>query len=173
MSDSLAGRTGPKRKPRCLAAALGDVLKRRGMMLATAESCTGGLVGDTLTNVPGSSEWYLGGVVAYANALKSGLLGVTRETLRRSGAVSAQTAGEMARGVCDRLGADVGLAVSGIAGPGRGSPRKPVGLVYLAVCLAGKLRTKKCSFEGSRRAIKQAAAAEALSFCLGLARGGS
>jgi PncC family amidohydrolase len=121
-----------------------------------------------LTDVPGSSKWYLGGVVAYANAVKVGLLGVSGETLRRSGAVSAHTVREMARGICHELGSSVGLAVSGVAGPGGGTRRKPVGLVYLAVCCGGRVKTRKCSFVGNRRAIKRSAAKEALSLCLKL-----
>lgn len=117
-----------------LAAALSD----KGWKLATAESCTGGLIGGALTSVPGSSAWYLGGVVAYANEIKTDLLGVPPETLSRHGAVSPQTARAMAQGVLERTGADVAVSVTGIAGPTGGTPRKPVGLVYIGVARKGR-----------------------------------
>src|SRR5581483_9783961 len=107
--------------------------RARGFSLATAESCTGGLVAARLTSVPGSSDVVLGGVVAYANEVKRAELGVSEELLARHGAVSAEVAAAMAAGVRARLGADVGLAVTGVAGPAGGTPEKPVGLVYLHV----------------------------------------
>ena len=100
-------------------------------MLATAESCTGGMVAERLTSVPGSSDVLLGGIVAYANSVKVRELGVPTETLDRHGAVSAETAAAMAAGARERLGADVAVSVTGIAGPGGGSPEKPVGLVHI------------------------------------------
>lgn len=102
-----------------------------GRTLATAESCTGGLLGKLLTDLPGVSSVYLGGAVSYANSAKVTLLGVSPETLDRVGAVSEETAREMAAGIRERLGADVGISTTGIAGPGGGSPEKPVGLVYV------------------------------------------
>jgi competence/damage-inducible protein CinA-like protein len=104
-----------------------------GLTLATAESCTGGLVGARLTDVPGASDVYLGGVVAYANDVKAGALGVSEEVLSRYGAVSAEAARALAHGVRAALAADVSLAVTGVAGPGGGTPAKPVGLVFLHV----------------------------------------
>ena len=109
-------------------------LKEKGLTLATAESCTGGLVSKRITDVSGSSEVFLGGVVSYANSVKTGVLGVKTETLASVGAVSAETAGEMAKGVCALTGADVGVSLTGIAGPGGGSEEKPVGLVYMGLC---------------------------------------
>ncbi|MBR6772935.1 MAG: competence/damage-inducible protein A [Clostridia bacterium] len=109
-------------------------LKEKGLTLATAESCTGGLVSKRITDVSGSSEVFLGGVVSYANSVKEGVLGVKSETLASVGAVSAETAGEMAKGVCALTGADVGVSLTGIAGPGGGSEEKPVGLVYMGLC---------------------------------------
>jgi PncC family amidohydrolase len=112
---------------------IGQLLRARGLTLAVAESCTGGLVGHRITEVAGSSDYYRGGVVAYADEVKESLLGVPRRVLAEHGAVSAVTALAMAQGVRQALGADVGLAVTGIAGPGGGTPDKPVGLVYTAL----------------------------------------
>jgi nicotinamide-nucleotide amidase len=110
-----------------------DLCRARGLTLATAESCTGGMVGARLTDVPGASDVYLGGIVAYANSVKEGALGVPGAVLGAHGAVSPETAAAMAAGVRAALGADVGAAVTGVAGPGGGSPEKPVGLVHLHV----------------------------------------
>ncbi len=115
---------------------IGPLLLKGTMTLATAESCTGGLIGHRLTNVPGSSEYFLGGVVAYSYDAKEHLLGVPHNTLYDHGAVSPETAIEMARGARRALGADIGLSVTGIAGPGGGLPGKPVGLVY--ICLSAR-----------------------------------
>src|SRR3989304_4718180 len=106
---------------------VGKLLTERKMTLALGESCTGGLVAHRLTNVPGSSSYVLGGIIAYSNEAKERLLGVRHETLEEHGAVSAETAIEMARGARATLGADVGLSVTGIAGPGGGAPGKPAG----------------------------------------------
>ena len=114
-------------------ATLRDNLIVRGWRMATAESCTGGMLANVITDQPGISRIYLGGAVAYDNAVKSSALGVREETLRASGAVSAQTAAEMARGARERLGAEVGVSTTGIAGPDGGSAEKPVGLVYIAI----------------------------------------
>ncbi|MFQ5610526.1 MAG: CinA family protein [Anaerolineae bacterium] len=116
-----------------LEARVGRLLRRHNLTLATAESCTGGLIGHKLTNVPGSSDYYLGGVVAYAYEVKERVLGVRHDTLYDFGAVSAETALEMARGARRLLGADLAVSVTGIAGPGGGLPDKPVGLVYIAL----------------------------------------
>jgi len=115
---------------------VGRLLKQLGLNLAVAESCTGGLVGHRITNVPGSSDYYLGGVTAYSNEIKALVLQVRRDTLARHGAVSEQTALEMARNVRRIFRAGAGLAVTGIAGPGGGAPEKPVGLVYVALAAA-------------------------------------
>jgi nicotinamide-nucleotide amidase len=110
-----------------------DLCRGRGWTIATAESCTGGMVAARLTSVPGSSDAFVGGIVAYSNEVKERELGVSPETLAAHGAVSAETAAEMAAGVRARLGADVGISVTGVAGPGGGTPEKPVGLVYIHV----------------------------------------
>lgn len=112
---------------------VGQMLADRKLKLATAESCTGGLVGHRITNVPGSSGYFEGGIIAYSYEAKERSLGVHHDTLYEHGAVSAETALEMARGARKALGTDIGLAVTGIAGPGGGLPGKPVGLVYIAL----------------------------------------
>lgn len=109
-----------------------EVFTRRGYTLATAESCTGGLIGHLVTSVPGSSEYYIGGIIAYSNAVKRDVLGVPEEILRTVGAVSSECAEAMARGVRALLKTDYAVATTGIAGPGGGTPTKPVGLVYIA-----------------------------------------
>jgi nicotinamide-nucleotide amidase len=131
-----------------------ELCRERGLMLATAESCTGGLVAARLTSVPGSSAVVLGGVVAYADEMKQAELGVPAELLATYGAVSAEVAAAMAQGARDRLGADVAVAVSGIAGPDGGTPEKPVGLVYLhAEGPEGGLG-REFSFPGDRASIR-------------------
>ena len=137
---------------------VGRMLKTKGWRLGLAESCTGGLIGHRLTNVPGSSDYYLGGVNSYSNRLKMLLLGVEEGTLATHGAVSPETAKEMAEGIRNRVGADVGLAVTGIAGPGGGSEMKPVGLVYLAVALPDRTEVERRIFLFDRVENKEAAA---------------
>ncbi|MGA2265089.1 MAG: competence/damage-inducible protein A [Phycisphaerae bacterium] len=151
-----------------LPAAAGSLLRQARATLATAESCTGGLVGQLVTSVPGSSDYYLGGVVAYANRLKGELLDVPPKTLDRFGAVSEQAASAMAEGCRKRLAADWALAVTGIAGPGGGSKDKPVGLIYVG--LAGPKGTVayKHLFAGTREFIRLRAALTAIN-CLRLA----
>ncbi len=149
-----------------LEAEVGEALRRRGWRLALAESCTGGLVGHRVTEVPGSSDYFLGGVVAYANRAKVQLVGVRQETLAAHGAVSGETALEMARGARRALGAEVGLAVTGIAGPAGGTPGKPVGLTYVAVSTPAGERVERHIFSGDRSANKAASAEVALQLLL-------
>ena len=141
---------------------LAAALLARQQTLATAESCTGGLVGATLTNLPGSSAWYLGGVVAYANDLKIRLLGVPAETLAAHGAVSLETARAMAQGARAAAAADFAVSITGIAGPAGGTPEKPVGLVFVGVAAPHGTATFKHHFSGSRADIRQAATEAAL-----------
>lgn len=142
---------------------LGELLKARGWLACTAESCTGGLVAHRLTNIAGSSAYVLGGVVAYANEIKMALLGVQESTLIAHGAVSAETADEMARGALARFGADVAVSITGIAGPGGGSPEKPVGLTYIAAATrAGLFRVERHLWQGERIAVKEQSADAAL-----------
>jgi len=147
-----------------LAARAGRALLARRARLALAESCTGGLVGTRVTAVPGSSRYLLGGIVAYHNRAKTALLGVPRALLARCGAVSAPVAAAMARGARRAFAADVAVAVTGIAGPGGGSPAKPVGLVYVAVSGRGRGRTRsrRAVFSGGRARVRAQAADLAL-----------
>jgi PncC family amidohydrolase len=152
---------------------LGQLLLSKCLTLAVAESCTGGLIGDRLTDVPGSSRYFAGGVIAYSNAAKIRLLGVRRQTLNRWGAVSEQTVREMATGVCRRFKAQVGVAVSGIAGPGGGTEAKPVGLVHICVRAGKRVVAEHRRFRGSRRAVKERSAAAALQLCHQLLKEGT
>ncbi len=132
------------------------------MKLATAESCTGGLIADRITNVPGSSDYFVGGVVAYAYEAKVALLNVSWETLRAYGAVSRETVLEMARGARLALDADVAVSVSGIAGPGGGLPNKPVGTTWIGISGRDSERAELKLFNGQRLEIKSMAAETAL-----------
>lgn len=150
-----------------LAARLSAAATAGGLKLATAESCTGGLLAKTITDLPGSSEHYVGGVVAYANDVKVRELGVDPAVLDSLGAVSRPVAQQMARGVLDRFSADVALAVTGIAGPGGGTPAKPAGTVWVAAALAdGTVRAKRFRFAGDREAVRERSVAEVLRIAL-------
>jgi nicotinamide-nucleotide amidase len=139
-----------------------DACLEQGLTLATAESCTGGMVAQRLTSVPGSSRVFLGGLVAYADEVKAAELGVPREVLERHGAVSAETAAAMAAGARERLGADLAVSVTGIAGPEGGSEEKPVGLVYLHAESPSASRSVDFVFPGDREGIRRRAAVTAL-----------
>jgi competence/damage-inducible protein CinA-like protein len=139
-----------------------DVCRARGLTLATAESCTGGMVAQRLTAVPGASDVFVGAVVAYANAVKEAELGVPGDVLAAHGAVSEAVARAMARGARERLGADVAVSVTGIAGPDGGTPEKPVGLVHLAVAGPDGEDAVMTSFPGDRDGIRRRAAVTAL-----------
>ncbi len=131
-----------------------EALKARGQTVATAESCTGGLVAQRITDVAGSSAVFLGGVVAYSNAAKTALVGVPAELIARVGAVSPEVAQALAEGARQRFGADYGIGVTGIAGPDGGTPEKPIGLVYLAVAYEGGCDVEKANFIGSRQVVR-------------------
>jgi PncC family amidohydrolase len=145
---------------------IGTLLRARGLKLATAESCTGGLVADYITNVPGSSDYFLGGVIAYAYEAKVALLHVSWDTLRQNGAVSRETVIEMARGVRTSLGADLGISVSGIAGPGGGLVDNPVGTTWIGFSAPDGDWTRKFIWSGDRRSNKQSSAQAALQLVL-------
>ncbi len=149
-----------------LAAELGRVALDRGITVGTAESCTGGLVGHGITASAGSSAYYRGGIVSYADEVKIDLLGVPAETIEHHGAVSAQVAVVMAEGVRTRLGADFGVAVTGIAGPGGGSDAKPVGLTYVATAGPAGHEVRRHVWDGDRAGNKTRSAAAALKLLL-------
>lgn len=120
-------------------------LREKNLTVSFAESCTGGFLAKRITDIPGSSDVFPGGVVSYSNELKMKFLGVSSDTLDAFGAVSMQTAREMALGICKQTGSDIGVGITGIAGPGGGSPEKPVGLVFVGICVPGKVRVFKLS----------------------------
>ena len=125
-------------------------MKEKGLTLSAAESCTGGLIGATLTEVPGASSVFLGSAVTYSNESKERILGVKHQTLIDNGAVSSETAGEMAKGAVEAYGSDYAVAVTGIAGPAGGTETKPVGLVYIAVADGPRVVVTKNNFSGDR-----------------------
>jgi PncC family amidohydrolase len=137
-------------------------MQERGLTLATAESCTGGLIGHLITEVSGSSEYYVGGIVSYSNDLKEHELGVDRHTLETHGAVSAQTGVAMAEGARRRYGAAVAISVTGIAGPLGGTASKPVGLTYVGVADDAGHDVRRFAWDGDRHANKVSSAAAAL-----------
>jgi nicotinamide-nucleotide amidase len=141
-----------------LAAVVLDLCRRQGLTIGVAESCTGGLLGARLTAIPGSSDVVRGGIIAYHNDLKSGQLGVDANVLATHGAVSEPVVQQMAAGARRAAGSDIGLAITGIAGPGGGTAEKPVGLVWIAVDIAGDVRTRELRLWGDREEIRQRAA---------------
>ena len=141
---------------------LGQLLRARGLKLATAESCTGGLIADKITDVPGSSDYFLGGFVSYAYEAKVASLGVSWDTLKAHGAVSRETVLEMARGARRALGADLAISVSGIAGPGGGLPDKPVGATWIGLAAPDGERAEGFYWKGNRRENKELSAQAAL-----------
>ena len=149
---------------------LGDVLSQRGLTIAVAESCTGGLISHRITNVPGASRYFLIGTVAYSNEAKADRLGVDPALLDRVGAVSGDVALALARGVRTAGGSDIGVGVTGIAGPAGGTPEKPVGLVFIAVVTDKDKRLEQHIFAGDRAAVKQQTADAALALVLEVAQ---
>lgn len=143
--------------------ALGTALRRQGWSLATAESCTGGLLGTMITSVPGSSDYYRGGAVSYSNEAKSHLLGVPPDLIARHGAVSQEVAAAMASAVREKLGSTIALSITGVAGPGGGTPDKPVGLVFIGFADAtGSVEVQRLQIPGDREAVRHRAALRAL-----------
>lgn len=156
---------------------VGKILREKQLKLTLAESCTGGLVGHRITNVPGSSDYYLGSITAYAYEAKERLLGVKHETLIQFGAVSRETALEMAQGARMALAADfsleacVGVAITGIAGPGGGMPNKPVGLVWFGLCVPEGCYAWHFIWKGDRLQVKTQSADKALELLLAYLQG--
>ncbi|GAB4293724.1 MAG: hypothetical protein Fur0034_01030 [Desulfuromonadia bacterium] len=155
-----------------LARRVGEMLRERGMTLATAESCTGGMIAALITSVAGSSDYFREGIVAYANEAKTRLLGVPAEVIQEHGAVSRETAAAMARGLLHRSGVHMTLATTGIAGPGGGTPAKPVGTVFIAIADHGEIAVTECHFTGDRAEIRQQTTRRALELLLIRIEGG-
>ena len=154
------------------ALALGPLLVSKRRMLATAESCTGGWIAQTVTAIAGSSEWFDRGFVTYSNQAKMDMLGVAEQTLDVHGAVSGETAAEMAAGACARAGVELAVAVTGVAGPGGGSAAKPVGTVWFGWCLDGGVpMTRQHCFDGDRESVRRQTVAVALDGLLALLEG--
>lgn len=145
--------------------ALGERLRRERLSVAVAESCTGGLLGAQLTEADGASRFFVGGVITYTYEAKERLLGVPAELLERFGAVSPEVARLMAQGVRERLHADLGLAVTGVAGPDE-QEGKPVGLVYVAASLGDQTEVREHHFDGGRASNREAAAGQAINLAL-------
>lgn len=151
-----------------LAQKVGELLKQRKLTISVAESCTGGLIQELITDVPGSSKYFLGGVVAYSNELKQKLVGVNPATLKKYGAVSSEVACELAKGVGEITGSDIGISTTGIAGPTGGTKDKPVGLVYIGLCTKDALKSFRFLFKGDRHRIRENTAKKALELILSL-----
>jgi PncC family amidohydrolase len=145
---------------------VGRLLGQRKLRLGLAESCTGGLLGHQITNIPGSSEYFMGGVISYSYEAKVAMLGVSWETLNTFGAVSRNTVLEMARGVKSLLGVDIAVSISGIAGPGGGTPDKPVGTTWIGLVANDGERAREFHFIGDREQNKTASAEAALQMLL-------
>jgi PncC family amidohydrolase len=148
--------------PENLSKTLGKILGEKKMRLAVAESCTGGMIGSAITDVAGSSRYFLGGVIAYDNRIKRDILKVPRTTLKKYGAVSSQTVIAMAHAVRKLMKADCSIAISGIAGPGGATKEKPVGLVYIGIAVKNTAKSFKYRFKGTRERIRQQTVEEAL-----------
>lgn len=147
---------------RSLAEVVVDLARKAGVTIATAESCTGGLVAGALTDVPGSSDVFLGGIVSYSNDVKIAELGVSPETLEAHGAVSSETASEMCRGARTALGADIAVATTGVAGPGGGTDEKPVGTVWYGICAGDQIYTVRRKRGNNRDVVRHHAVSKAL-----------
>jgi PncC family amidohydrolase len=145
-----------------LAKKLGRLLIENNLSLAVAESCTGGLLGGAITGVAGSSEYFKGGVISYSNEIKCRVLCVPRKLLDKNGAVSARTVEAMALGVQQLCKTDCAISISGVAGPGGGTAKKPVGLVFVGICVGKKVRSYRFLFRGNRQMIRRQAVREAL-----------
>ena len=142
---------------------LGKILAEKNLTVACAESCTGGLLTGRLTDTPGSSAYVEGSIVSYSNRIKNSVLRVKEDTLKKFGAVSEETAREMATNIREIFKTGIGLSTTGIAGPGGGTPEKPVGLVYIGISDGKKCFVKKCNFSGTRSEIRNSTVNEIIS----------
>lgn len=143
---------------------IGDLLRQNGWTLSIAESCTGGLICDRMTNISGSSDYFMGGMVTYSNESKAKHLGIPLDYIEKYGAVSPQVARKMAQGVRKAFGTTFGLSTTGVAGPTGGTKRSPVGRVFIGLAAGRKVWVKKLDLQGIRRAIKEKATETALQF---------
>ena len=143
---------------------IGDFLRKKGWTLSIAESCTGGLICDRITNVSGSSDYFMGGMVNYSNESKARHLGIPLEDIKKYGAVSPQVAKKMAQGVRKAFKANFGLSTTGVAGPTGGTKRSPIGRVFIGVAIGKRTWVRQHDFKGSRREIKRKAAERSLEF---------
>jgi PncC family amidohydrolase len=141
---------------------VGELLVKKGLSISTAESCTGGLLSGKLINYPGISKVFMEGIITYSNDAKKNRLGVNKETLERCGAVSSETASEMAIGIARVSGSDIGVSVTGIAGPSGGTIEKPVGLVFVGLYINGKTKVEKYNFSGERQSVRNQTVSAAL-----------
>lgn len=157
LGDAIYGKDGQE-----LEEVVGALLKQRKLKIAVAESCTGGLIGGRITNIPGSSEYFERGIVVYSNLSKTELLGIPQTLIDKHGAVSAETAAAMAKGIQQAAHTDLGLSITGIAGPDGGTDKKPVGLVYIAIATSQGVKTQEHRFLGSREQVRMRAAQIAL-----------
>ena len=162
MSDSLLKQELPAPTLLALTASLADILQKNDWRMATAESCTGGMIAAACTDLAGSSGWFDRGFVTYSNEAKTDMLGVAAELIDRHGAVSEEVARAMAQGAVTHSRAHAAVAVTGVAGPGGGSAEKPVGTVWLAWATPAGLVSEKCHFDGDRAAVRQATVQHAL-----------
>ncbi len=153
-----------------LAKTIGKLLTRRQMTLAVCESCTGGMLSSLITSVPGSSRYFMGGIITYSDIAKKKVAGVRGATLKTFGAVSTEVAREMALGVRTRMLSDVGIGITGIAGPAGGSMEKPVGLVYIGIALKKNVFVRRFLFRGGRQTIRKSACKQALSLLKNMLR---
>ncbi len=149
-------------KSRGIDARVSRLMTEAHLTVSVCESCTGGMLGSVITSFPGSSRYFVGGIIAYSDRVKKNVVGVKETTLERYGAVSAEVGEEMARGVRRMMASDVGVAITGIAGPGGGTVQKPVGLVYIAVAVKRRTVVRKLSLSGSRSRIRKTAVDQAL-----------
>jgi nicotinamide-nucleotide amidase len=138
-----------------IAREVGSMLLKKELNMSVCESCTGGMLGAAITRIPGSSRYFAGGIIAYSDAVKKKVVGIKRSTLERFGAVSPQTAREMALRIKTKLGTEIGVAITGIAGPTGGTTKKPVGLVYIAVAAGNMVRARRFVFGGGRQTIRK------------------
>ena len=139
-----------------------DRLEDNGLTISVAESCTGGMICNLITNTPGSSRYFMGGVVSYSNESKIDILGVDKDLIIKYGAVSKQVASQMAKGVRRITNADIGISTTGIAGPEGGTPEKPVGLCYIGISTGNSTNARKFIFQGNRLQIKKSATNQAI-----------